>query len=253
MIDIHAHYDDEAFDEDRYELLNDLFANKGVKAIINAGCDLNTSLSSLNLSEKHDGIYAAVGIHPQEVNKYSEKDLFEIEKLLSCDKAVAVGEIGLDYHYGADDDEKRRQKELFEIQLELAKKHNLPVVIHERDAISDCLEIVKKHDVRGVFHSFSGSKEIADILLKRGWYISFSGTVTFKNARIPVENAVFVPEDRILTETDCPYLTAHPFRGKRNDSGIMRYTLEKLAELRNVSFEDVETITENNAKTLFNI
>jgi TatD DNase family protein len=129
----------------------------------------------------------------------------------------------------------------------------MPVIIHERDCVADCLEIVLDYNVRGVFHAFSGSKETAKILLDRGWYISFPGTVTFKNAKQPVENAVFVPEDRILTETDSPYLTAHPFRGKRNDSGYMRYTIEKIAELRGISFEELERITEDNAKRLFRL
>lgn len=251
MIDIHAHYDDNAFDSDRYELLEELFASKGVKAIINAGCNLESSLQSVKLAEKFDGVYAAVGYHPQEVDSFNEKDFETIKALLSHPKVVAIGEIGLDYHWVSDN--KEQQKALFRKQLELAVETDMPVIIHERDCVADCLEIVLDYNVRGVFHAFSGSKETAKILLDRGWYISFPGTVTFKNAKHPVENAVFVPEDRILTETDSPYLTAHPFRGKRNDSGYMRYTIEKIAELRGISFEELERITEDNAKRLFRL
>lgn len=251
MIDIHAHYDDNAFDSDRYELLEELFTSKGVMAIINAGCNLESSLQSVKLAEKFDGVYAAVGYHPQEVDLFNEKDFETIKALLSHPKVIAIGEIGLDYHWVSDN--KEQQKALFRKQLELAVETDMPVIIHERDCVADCLEIVLDYNVRGVFHAFSGSKETAKILLDRGWYISFPGTVTFKNAKHPVENAVFVPEDRILTETDSPYLTAHPFRGKRNDSGYMRYTIEKIAELRGISFEELERITEDNAKRLFRL
>lgn len=251
MIDIHAHYDDKAFDTDRDILLKSLFNEKGVKNIINAGCNIKTSLFSISLAEKFSGMYAAIGFHPQEVNLFNDDDLNTIKNLLSHPKVVAIGEIGLDYHYGTDD--KELQKELFIKQLDLAVETNMPVVIHERDAVKDCLDIVLNYDVRGVFHAFSGSKETAKILLDRGWYISFPGTVTFKNARFPVENAEFVPEDRILTETDSPYLTAHPFRGKRNDSSFMKYTIEKIAEIRGTTFEHIERVTEKNAKKLFGI
>jgi TatD DNase family protein len=249
MIDIHAHYDDKAFDEDREELLTSLFSEKGVKKIINAGCNIETSLFSIKLAEKFENLYAAIGFHPQEAENFKDEDLTTIKELLKHPKVVAVGEIGLDYHYGTE--HKDLQKKIFRKQLELAIETNMPVVIHERDAVQDCLEIVFDYDVRGVFHAFSGSKETAKLLLDRGWYISFPGTVTFKNARFPVENASYVPEDRILTETDSPYLTAHPFRGKRNDSSFMKYTLEKIAEIRGTTFEHIESITEENAKRLF--
>ncbi len=249
MIDIHAHYDDDAFDCDRDELLTSLFAEKGVSAIINAGCNIETSEFSIKLAEKYPNMYAAVGFHPQEVLNFKDEDLETIKSMLSHPKVVAVGEIGLDYHYGTE--HKEEQKVLFRKQLELAIETDMPIVIHERDAVKDCLDIIFEYDVKGVFHAFSGSKETAKLLLNRGWYISFPGTVTFKNAKFPVENAEFVPEDRILTETDSPYLTAHPFRGKRNDSSYMRYTLEKIAEIRGTDFEHIERITEENAKRLF--
>ncbi len=251
MIDIHAHYDDSAFDEDRDELLTALFAEKGVTAIINAGCNIKTSKFAIDLAEKYDGIYAAIGFHPHEVAHFRDGDLEWIREMIKHPKVVAIGEIGLDYHYGTDD--KEEQKVLFRKQLELAAETNMPVVIHERDCVADCLEILFDYDVRGVLHAFSGSRETAKLLIDRGWYISFPGTVTFKNARLPVENASFLPEDRILTETDAPYLTAHPFRGKRNDSSYMRLTLEKIAEIRGTTFEHIEQVTESNAKRLFGL
>lgn len=251
MIDIHAHYDDSAFDTDRDELLKSLFAKKGISAIINAGCNIETCEFSISLAEKYKNLYAVVGFHPSDAHLMTNDDFDKIKEMLSHPKVVGIGEIGLDYHW--DTTHKETQKKVFRKQLELAVENNLPVVIHERDACADCLEIVLEYDVKGVFHAFSGSKETAKILLNKGWYISFPGTVTFKNAKFPVENAEFVPEDRILTETDSPYLTAHPFRGKRNDSSYMKYTLEKIAEIRGTTFEHIEHITENNAKRLFNI
>ncbi len=251
MIDIHAHYDDDAFDADRDELLTQLFNEKGVNKIINAGCNIETSLFAIQLAEKYENIYATVGFHPSDVDKFNDESFEKIKELIKHEKVVAIGEIGLDYHWVSDN--KDLQKSVFRKQLELAIEANLPVVIHERDAVADCLEIVLDYNVKGVFHAFSGSKETAKILIDKGWYISFPGTVTFKNAKHPVENAGYLPEDRILTETDSPYLTAHPFRGKRNDSSYMRYTLEKIAEIRGTSFEHIERITEENAKRLFGI
>lgn len=251
MIDIHAHYDDDAFDSDRDELLTSLFNDKGVSKIINAGCNIETSLFAIKLAEKYDNIYATVGFHPSDVDKFDEASFEKMKELIKHEKVVAIGEIGLDYHWVSDN--KDKQKAVFRKQLELAIENDMPVVIHERDAVADCLEIVLDYNVKGVFHAFSGSKETAKILIDCGWYISFPGTVTFKNAKHPVENALFLPEDRILTETDSPYLTAHPFRGKRNDSSYMRYTLEKIAEIRGTSFEHIEQITEENAKRLFGI
>lgn len=251
MIDIHAHYDDDAFDSDRDELLTSLFNEKGVSKIINAGCNIETSLFAIKLAEKYDNIYATVGFHPSDVDKFDDDSFEKMKELIKHEKVVAIGEIGLDYHWVSDN--KDKQKAVFRKQLELAIENDMPVVIHERDAVADCLEIVLDYNVKGVFHAFSGSKETAKILIDRGWYISFPGTVTFKNAKHPVENALFLPEDRILTETDSPYLTAHPFRGKRNDSSYMRYTLEKIAEIRGTSFEHIERITEENAKRLFGL
>ncbi len=251
MFDSHAHYDDSAFDEVREELLLSLFNEHGVTNIINVGCDIQTSKNSLLLAEKFSFVYASVGIHPHEADNCTEETFDTVRSLLNHKKAVALGEIGLDYHYGNENREK--QIFVFEKQLEMAKELDIPVIIHQRESVGDCLDCVCRHDVRGVFHSFSGSAETAKVLLDRGWYISFSGTVTFKNARNPVEVASIVPDDRILVETDCPYLTPHPHRGKRNDSGYMRLTLEKLAEIRGVDFEYMEKITAHNAKQLFGV
>ena len=251
MIDIHAHYDDDAFNEDRDILIPSLFKESGVSAIINAGCNIKTCEISISLAEKYENMYAVVGFHPCDAHYMTENDFNTVKSMLKHKKVVGIGEIGLDYHW--DVTHKDKQKEVFRRFLELSIETDMPVVIHERDAVGDCIEIIKDYNVKGVFHAFSGSKETAKILLDRGWYISFPGTVTFKNAKFPVENAAYVPEDRILTETDSPYLTAHPFRGKRNDSSYMRYTLEKIAEIRGTTFEHIERITENNAKKLFGI
>ena len=232
MIDIHAHYDDPAFDADRDELLSGIFARGDIRAVINAGCDAASSEASLALAARYGGMYAAVGIHPENASNAGELELAHITALLCERKAVALGEIGLDYHYTRENE--RAQKELFDTQLSIAEQYGKPVVIHERDAMADCLDIVLAHRAKGVFHSFSG-------------------TVTFKNARIPPENAAYVPEDRILTETDCPYLTAHPFRGRRNDSTYMEYTLRRIAEIRGVEYEYIEHITEANAARLFGL
>lgn len=250
MFDSHAHYDDSAFDNDREELLSSL-NQSGVSNIVNVGCDIPTSESSLLLAKRFPFVYASVGIHPHAADECDSDALDTVRRMLSCEKVVALGEIGLDYHYG--NENKKKQIEVFEQQLEIAKEFDVPVIIHQRESVADCLECVCRQDVCGVFHSFSGSVETARILLDRGWYISFSGTVTFKNARVPAEVAAMVPEDRILAETDCPYLTPHPHRGKRNDSGYMRLTLEKLAEIRGVDFEHMEKITTQNAKRLFRL
>lgn len=248
MIDTHAHYDDRAYDEDREQLLQNLL-DGGLNAIVTIGCDEQTSLSALALADRHPRIFAAVGYHPE---KAEETDLCKLASWVSRPKVVAIGEIGLDYHY--ETPERAIQKKALRDQLAFAKEISLPVVIHDRDAHGDLLDILKDFpDLTGVFHSFSGSWEMAKLLLRKGWYISFSGVVTFKNARQAVEVARNVPSDRFLTETDCPYLTPVPFRGKRNDSGKMRYTLDTLAEIRGTTFEEIEKQSEQNAKTLFRL
>lgn len=250
IFDSHAHYDDEAFDEDRYSLLDSLFEN-GVTGFVNCASDLISGKKSLEIAHRYSGVFAAVGIHPHEAEKAGEEDLKEIEALLNDDKCVAVGEIGLDYHY--DFSPRDRQKDIFEYQLSLANKYSLPVIIHDRDAHEDTLNLLKKYRPKGVVHCFSGSAEMAKEILALGMYIGLGGAVTFKNAKKPVQVAEIVPDDRLLIETDCPYMTPVPFRGKRNDSGYIPYTAEKLAQIRGVNPQKILDITCTNAKTLFSI
>lgn len=252
MFDSHAHYDDRQYDEDREELLSRLFTEEGVTGMITIGCTVESSLASLQLAETHPGVYASVGIHPEYADRVDDETLAELARLLQHPKAVALGEIGLDYHY--ETPLREIQQAAFRAQLALAEKTGYPVIVHDREAHGDTLSILQEFpSVRGVLHSYSGSAEMAKVLLSMGWYISFSGVVTFKNARQAVEVAAMVPDDRFLTETDAPFLTPVPYRGKRNDSGRMRYTVQKLAEIRNVPFETVEKQAEENARRLFRI
>lgn len=253
IFDSHAHYNDEKFgsSSERDGLISEIM-NNGVKYILNAGTNHITSKECLDIAEKFDGVFASVGIHPSDLYDLSDPDgaLREIRRLAAHPKAVAIGEIGLDYYWH--EDRCELQKKYLHLQLDLAEELGLPVIIHDRDAHGDCLDAVFAHpNVRGVFHSYSGSKESAMELIKRGWYISFSGVVTFKNATRYAEIVPVVPDDRILVETDCPYLTPHPHRGKRNDSGYLTYTVQKIAELRSDSPENIAKLTLRNAAELF--
>ena len=250
IFDTHAHYDDSRFDEDRKELLCGL-SEKGVSYIVNCGCDLKSSLTTLALSESFDFIYAALGVHAHEAEEATENDLKEIEKLYSNKKVVAVGEIGLDYHY--DFSPRERQLEIFERQLILANKLQLPVIIHDRESHEDTMNLLKKHRPEGVVHCFSGSAEMAKEVVKLGMYIGIGGAVTFKNARKPVEVAEYLPLDRLLLETDAPYMTPVPFRGQRCDSSHIAYTAEKIAEIKGIDVQELIDICNNNAKNLFSI
>jgi TatD DNase family protein len=250
IFDTHAHYDDKAFDEDRYELL-DAMAKNDVKYIINQGTDVETSKFSISLAEKYSYIYAAVGIHPEEI--YKEESVTEIKKLIPHEKIVAIGEIGLDYHY--DNTNKEDQLKYFIDQLNLANEVNLPVVVHSRDAQKDTLDTLKaiKINNSGVIHCFSGSLESAKEFLKLGYYLGFDGPITFKNAKNALEVLEYMPLDKILIETDAPYLTPTPFRGERNNSMYLTYVINKIAEIKKILPEEVANITMNNAKTLFKI
>lgn len=256
FFDTHAHCDDKRF-ESEYEggtfgVINDCLSSN-VSYIINIGTDLNNSKASIELAEKFENVYASCGIHPSEVF-YDDPDraVAEIEKLLAHPKAVALGEIGLDYHY--EDIPKDLQMIYFEKQMKLAEKLKIPVIIHDRDAHGDCLEMIKKFPtVKGVFHSFSGSPEMASELTKMGWYISFSGTVTFKNAKKPKEAASIVDSEKLLIETDAPYLAPTPHRGTLNRSSYVELTAQEIANLRGVSLSEIERITTENAKRLFGI
>ena len=256
FFDTHAHCDDKRF-ESEYEggtlgVINDCLSSN-VSYIINIGTDLNNSRASIELAEKFENVYASCGIHPSEVF-YEDADsaVAEIEKMLKHPKAVALGEIGLDYHY--ENTDKAKQMEYFERQMLLAEKLGLPVCIHDRDSHADVMEVIRRHpNVRGILHSFSGSVEMALELVKLGYYISFSGTLTFTNARKPREVAAALPQDKVLIETDCPYLTPHPHRGKINHSGYLAYTNATLASIFGVSEEECARITEENARRILGI
>lgn len=250
IFDTHAHYDDSRFDEDRDELLTSLPA-KGVSHIVNCGCDLKSSLTTLALSEKYDFIYAALGVHAHEAEEASKKDLLRIAELYSKEKVVAVGEIGLDYHY--DFSPRERQLEVFERQLELANELDLPVIVHDREAHEDTMNLLKKHKPKGVVHCFSGSAEMAKEIVKLGMYIGMGGAVTFKNAVKPVDVAKILPLDRLLLETDAPYMTPVPFRGTRCDSAHIAYTAQKIAEIKGMDTQKLNDICNENAKKFFGI
>ena len=249
--DTHAHYDDEAFDTDRDALLSALPA-AGVTMIINPGCDAESSEKAIALAERFPYVYAAVGIHPEELGSMQAGDLEKIEVLCESERCVAIGEIGLDYYW--DDTHKEAQKTLFIEQLELALRHDKPVIIHDREAHGDSLDIVRRYpDVRGVFHCYSGSREMAEELLKRGWYLGFDGPITYKNARKAIEVLEICPLDRLLIETDSPYLSPVPRRGKRNDSRNLQYIAEKIAEVKGLRSEEVAKISMENGRRLFKI
>ena len=251
IFDSHAHYDDEQFGEDRYELLNKIY-NSGVTKILNAASCLESSKTCIELSENYSFIYASVGVHPHAADSLDEDGIDLIRKYAANNKVVAIGEIGLDYYY--DNSPRDIQKKWFERQLELSVELGLPVIIHDRDAHGDVLEILKRHPKAiGVMHCFSGSREMAEELVKMGYYISFSGSVTFKNARKIVEAASVVPDNRILVETDCPYLAPVPNRGQRNSSLFIPDTIRQLSAIRGMSFDELCDITYNNACTLFKI
>ena len=249
--DTHAHIDDEAFGQDREELLARL-QDEGVELILDPGCDLKSSIAALDIAHKHPFVYAAVGIHPEELGSMQEGDLCRIRELAADPKCLAIGEIGLDYYWDAS--RKEDQKELLRRQLELALELDKPVIIHDREAHADSLEAVLAYPgLRGVFHCYSGSPEMAKELLKRGWYLGFDGPLTYKNARRSIETLEICPLDRILVETDSPYLSPVPFRGKRNDPGKLRYIIEKIAELKGISHEEAARISRENGKRLFGL
>lgn len=250
IFDSHAHYDSEAFDGDRKELLNAL-QEQGVCGIVNCGSDMASSLKSLELADEFVYIYAACGVHPHEAEGCKQGYLPVLKKLCMEEKCVAVGEIGLDYHY--DFSPRDIQKRVFEQQLVLAKELDLPVIIHDREAHEDTLELLKRYKPEGVVHCFSGSVEMAKEIVKLGMYIGLGGAVTFKNARKPLEVAAYVPDEKLLIETDCPYMTPVPHRGKRCDSSYIPFTAQVLATARNSTPEAILDLTRNNANTLFGL
>ncbi len=250
IFDSHAHYNDEQFDIDRDSLLASL-PEAGIVGIINCGTDVASSHASLEMAEKYPFIYAACGYHPESALEFTDDDLNEIEKMLGHNKCVAVGEIGLEYHY--DFVPKDIQKYVFEKHLELAVKHDMPVIVHDREAHADTMDLLKKYKPKGVLHCYSGSTEMAKEVLKMGMYIGLGGAVTFKNAVKPVEVAEMIPLDRLLLETDCPYMAPVPMRGKRNNSAYISHVAEKIADIRGISPQELLSITAENTRKLFGI
>ena len=251
VFDSHAHLDHRRFDPDREEIFLSL-QESGVGYVMNIGCDLTSSMKSVRLAEQYPFVYAAVGSHPDDAANFTEATLTMYRQLAQNPRVKAIGEIGLDYYY--DDNPPSVQKACFEKQMALAAELDLPVIVHDRDAHGDVLDIVRRYPtVRGVFHCYSGSAEMAREVVKLGWYLGFTGVVTFKNARRAVEAVQAVPMDRLLAETDCPYMAPEPHRGKRNDSRLVPLVVETMARLRGVSFEEMTRITTENAKRLFRI
>ena len=252
LFDTHAHYDSGAFHADRMEVLASM-PEKGVELILNPGCDLETSRTAVALADTFSHVYAAVGVHPSDCETYTDEVEEQLRQLAKNLKVKAVGEIGLDY-YWKDNAPSEVQKEVFHRQMALAEELGLPVIVHDREAHHDCLEVVKAHpNVKGVYHCYSGSLEDAKILVKLGWMISFTGVVTYKNARKSLEVIEWLPMDRIMIETDSPYLTPEPFRGKRNDSGHVHLVAETIARVKGMEPDEVARITLENGKRFFNI
>lgn len=250
FFDSHAHLDDSRFSSDREELIASL-PGKQIDGFINIGSSLETSKFSVHLAERYPFVYAAAGIHPEAAGRCDSGVLQKIDALLSHEKCVALGEIGLDFYY--DTPEKSVQTEVFEAQCRMAAERGIPVIIHDREAHAPCFEMVKKYGLRGVFHCFSGSAEMAEELVKLGFYISFTGVLTFKNAKKAVLAAERVPLDRLMIETDCPYMAPEPHRGERNDPSMVRFVCEKLAKIKQVSLDEAARITKENACRLFGI
>lgn len=251
LFDTHAHMDDRAFDPDRPELLESL-RDAGIGLLLNPGCSLETSRNGAALAEKYSWIYAAVGSHPDAADEVNDQVLDAYRELCKQPKVKAIGEIGLDYHY--EDVPREIQKKAFIAQMELAQELHMPVIVHEREAHEDGMAIVKSFpQVHGVFHCYSGSPEMARQLVELGWYVGFTGVLTFKNARRAVETAASVPLDRIVLETDCPYMAPEPFRGKRNHPGYLYRMAEKLAEIRGISVEEAQQATFQNGLRLYGI
>ena len=251
FFDTHAHYDDRRFDDDRDELLCSM-AGAGVTLILNSASSIRSAEFSLALADKYPFVFASAGVHPHDSKSMTGDTSAALEALLVHPKAVAVGEIGLDYHY--DFSPRDVQRKRFREQLELARRVKKPVIIHERESTADTLDIIRDfRDLTGVFHCFSGSWETAKIILGMGWYLSFTGVVTYKNARKALEVLERMPADRMMLETDCPYLAPEPVRGRRNSSLNLPFIAEKIAGVRGMSTEDVAALTMENGKRFFGI
>ena len=251
LFDTHAHMNDEAFDTDREEMILGL-PEKGIGYVMNVGCSLRSSGDCIAMAEKYPFVYASVGTHPDAADEVNEEVIEKYRQMAKHPRVLAIGEIGLDYYY--ETVSREVQQKAFRMQMELARELRMPVIIHERDAHDDAMRIVKEFkDVTGVFHCYSGSAEMARQLVNMGWYIGFTGVLTFKNARKAVETAERIPLDRIVLETDCPFMAPEPFRGKRNDPGYLYRMAQRLAEIRGITPEEAQAATLENAKRLYRI
>lgn len=255
IFETHSHYDDVCFAEDREALLSSL-PQKGIGAVINCGATAESVEETLNLAKRYEHVYAAIGVHPSEIKDLDEAFFQWMREQTAWEKTVAIGEIGLDYHWDKEEQVQERQRYWFGRQLDLAKEVSLPVVIHSREAAADTLKVMKEHHaetIGGVVHCFSYSKEIALEFINMGFYIGVGGVVTFKNAKKLVETVETIPLERILLETDCPYMAPEPHRGKRNSSLYLTYVRDKIAEIKGISSDEVERVTEANARRVFSI
>ncbi len=253
LFDTHAHLDDEQFDIDREELIS-MMQENGVINIMEVGSDIRSSQKAISIAEKHDFIYCSVGIHPEFADNAADEEFETVRSLAkSSTKVKAIGEIGIDYHY---DDCASREKQIscFANQIDIAKELDLPIIVHDRDSKGDALKVLKEKQVtKGVVHCFSGSAETAKILVKMGLMISFTGVITFKNARKAIEALKVIPLERLMIETDSPYMAPEPYRGRRNDSRYVRYVAQKMAEVKGIDFDELCNITYENGKRFFNI
>lgn len=253
LIDSHVHLDDKRFNRDRDSIIKGL-KDDGIEMVINIGADLQTSIASVSLAEKYDNVYAVVGVHPHSAKEVDNSTIEILKSFASREKVLAIGEIGLDYHY--DNSPRDVQRKWFVEQLKLAKEVNLPVVIHTREAAQETFEILKEAQdgtLRGVLHCYSGSVEMALEYIKLGFYISIAGPVTFNNSRVLKDVVKAIPLDKLLVETDCPYLTPEPNRGKRNEPAYVKYVAGEIADIKGISFEKLAEATNKNTKDLFNI
>ena len=254
IFETHAHYVDEKFDPDRVELLSHLLRENNIGKIVNVGATFKGCKESIALAEKYDDVYAAIGIHPEEIDEINDEVIEWLRQNSSNPKVVAIGEIGLDYYWVKEEEQRAKQRLWFNKQMDLAKELEMPVIIHSRDAAEDTLNTIKLYNnshVKGIVHCYSYSKEIAMEYVKMGWYIGVGGVVTFKNAKKLVETVEAVPLESIVLETDCPYMAPVPHRGERNSSIFLSHVAEKIAEIKNISIAEVENVTYQNALNIY--
>ena len=254
IFETHAHYDDEKFDPDRVELLSHLLRENNIGKIVNVGATFKGCKESIALAEKYDDVYAAIGIHPEEIDEINDEVIEWLRQNSSNPKVVAIGEIGLDYYWVKEEEQRTKQRLWFNKQMDLAKELEMPVIIHSRDAAEDTLNTIKLYNnshVKGIVHCYSYSKDIAMEYVQMGWYIGVGGVVTFKNAKKLVETVEAVPLESIVLETDCPYMAPVPHRGERNSSIFLSHVAEKIAEIKNISVAEVENVTYQNALNIY--